>query len=118
MLDDLKFIQTPFCAGLKFRAYTFAWFHDSNLAMYIANELLAVGLISECVLYHSGAFGGFDPCCLSDDLEWQQFNIRNQEFYLRYHRSIKASERKMIGRVISESINKFKQNESMYYKTV
>lgn len=115
MLEGESISQTPFIACLRFRGAAFAWFYDSNLAIRVANELLAVNLIADIQLYYSASFNGFDLDSLHDQSQWCYINYRSQSMFISYHKSIRVSEAKMIGRIIDQTIVKFKEYEKCYY---
>lgn len=115
MLEGEFISQTPFVACLRYRGAAFAWFYDSNLAVRVANELLAVDLIADVQLYYSATFKGFDLESLHEQAQWTYVNYRGHSLFISYHKAIRVTEAKMIGRIIDQTIVKFKEYEKCYY---
>lgn len=111
----MEISKTPLVASLTFRGYAFAWFYDSNLAMAVANELLAAGLLQGINTYTSSTYGGFSLDTLHEHANWTYLNVYGHGLFVSYHRSIRIAETKMISSIMNNVIKKYKSYEKGNY---
>lgn len=106
--------ETPFYANVSYKGITFAWFYNSNLAVFYVNFLMKrFNMPCNLNLVIGSGANGFDLDGLINYHPWQRFLIRNQCFYISRGK-ISKSDWDTLSSSLSRSIVEFDYYEKSF----